>query len=162
MKVLFLDVDGVLLTRASAMYFAWLQRNGPDPTKGWRLWCPIATNNLRRLLADEPDLMVVLSSSWRTGRTLEECKDLFRENDLDPDRMIGRTGAARDKRGHEIQAWLDHHPEVTRFVIVDDDSDMEHLEAFHVKTDFAVGLTLLHNETIKMILHPPAHSLQAA
>jgi hypothetical protein len=27
-------------------------------------------------------------------------------------------------RGEEIKAWLHQHPEVTRYAIVDDDSDM--------------------------------------
>lgn len=44
-------------------------------------------------------------------------------------------------RGHEIQEWLDDHPFVQRFVIVDDDGDMAHLMSKLVQTDFTDGLT---------------------
>jgi hypothetical protein len=44
-------------------------------------------------------------------------------------------------RGLEIQEWLDAHPEVERFVILDDECDMAHLEPFMVKTKFDCGLT---------------------
>ena len=44
-------------------------------------------------------------------------------------------------RGHEIQEWLDKHPEVTRYAILDDDSDMlpEQMPNFF-KTTFQNGL----------------------
>jgi hypothetical protein len=144
MKILFLDIDGVLITEASARYYRWLDKDAPESDKGWRTWCPIATNNLRILLDRVPDLQIVLSSSWRTGRTIKECADLLEENDIDRTRMVGRTGATVDSqpRGIEIQLWLDEHPEVIRFAILDDDSDMAHLMDRLFKTEFSVGLTL--------------------
>jgi hypothetical protein len=44
-------------------------------------------------------------------------------------------------RGEEIQAWLTENPDVTQFVILDDDSDMAHLIDHLVQTDHKVGLT---------------------
>jgi Swiss Army Knife RNA repair-like protein len=154
MKVLFLDVDGVLITEASARYYRWLHRNQPECDKGWRVWCPIATNNLRTLMARIPDMKIVLSSCWRTGRTTEECADLLTEQGLAGSRLIGRTGHSEvgKVRGDEIQEWLDQNPYVSHFAIVDDDSDMAHLATHLVQTDFRVGLTLPHNDEIVRLL----------
>lgn len=39
-------------------------------------------------------------------------------------------------RGKEIDEWLSKHPEVTKYVILDDDTDMEeHQLPFFIKTD---------------------------
>ena len=45
-------------------------------------------------------------------------------------------------RGDEIQEWLDEHPEVEKYAIIDDDDDMlpEQEENFF-QTDFQTGLT---------------------
>ena len=47
------------------------------------------------------------------------------------------------RRGLEIQKWLDDNPqgENVVFVILDDDSDMEHLMDRLVQTDHEFGLT---------------------
>lgn len=45
------------------------------------------------------------------------------------------------ERGEQIAEWLAEHPEVTRFAIVDDDSDMGDLDSYLFKTDFNSGLT---------------------
>jgi hypothetical protein len=47
-------------------------------------------------------------------------------------------------RGLEIQDWLDNHPGVTDFVILDDSSDMAHLMPKLIQTDDATGLTQAH------------------
>lgn len=144
MRVLFLDVDGVLITEASARYYRWLNRLDPESDKGWRRWCPIAANNLRFLLETLPDLQIVLSSCWRLGLTVAECGDLLEENGLDRVRLVARTGEMvfGQPRGIEIQLWLNEHPEVTEFAILDDDSDMAHLKDHLFQTEFRVGLTL--------------------
>ena len=41
-----------------------------------------------------------------------------------PGTFVGITGDRRRLRGTEIQEWLDEHPEVEDYVILDDDSDM--------------------------------------
>ena len=44
-------------------------------------------------------------------------------------------------RGDEIQDWLTRHPDVTQFVILDDDADMAHLLPYLVQTRTREGLT---------------------
>jgi hypothetical protein len=111
MKVLFLDIDGVV----NCMTMRQRHRGfiGIDP----RLALIV-----QNIVLAVPGLKVVLSSSWRcledgrAERKVVPCFDvtpLFDEED--------------DVRGYEIQAWLELHPEVDRYAILDDDTDfLEH------------------------------------
>lgn len=48
----------------------------------------------------------------------------------------------RAYRGHEIQDWLDRHPEVTNWVALDDDSDFLDSQLRNlVQADGTIGLT---------------------
>lgn len=57
-------------------------------------------------------------------------------------------------RGLEIQEWIDAHPGVERFVILDDECEMVHLEPLLVKTKFDCGLTEQDVEKAIKILEP--------
>ena len=140
MKVLFLDIDGVLNSEQSAIYYNRLNvENG-----GFNDFsCPIARSNLHSILEELPDLKIVVSSTWRLGETLESMRGVLAQLALiKPDRVIGMTPSLRGGkvRGDEIQAWLDANPGVERFVIVDDDSDMAHLMNSLVQTSWRHGL----------------------
>lgn len=68
-----------------------------------------------------PDLKVVLSSSWRTFHddgVQEVEKQVVSLYDTTPAPWKGSF------RGSEIQAWLDAHPRVTRYAILDDDTHL--------------------------------------
>jgi len=53
-----------------------------------------------------------------------------------------RTMFDNSQRGDEIEAWLNEHPEVKKFVILDDDNDMRNLMDHLIQTDFyKKGLT---------------------
>lgn len=134
MKVLFLDFDGVLNSEQSKIFW----RNQKDQTtweqemktyEGGMLeyiakeYCPIALSNLEELLRRNTDLKIVVSSSWRVSRTVQELKELFLSK-LISDAIIDKTESFHNVRGIEIQKWLNEHLEVTRYVIVDDDSNM--------------------------------------
>lgn len=147
MKVLFLDIDGVLNSQN------WF---------GWRAYCAKnlgenefsmdkhltedefilyklsmldnrAIANLNRII-DETGCKVVLSSSWRclwdpkeNTKTLEALKlkgfkyDFYGLTPRIPQKDFGQ------ERGIEIQAWIDKElekNEIESFVILDDDNDM--------------------------------------
>ena len=114
MKVIFLDIDGVL---NSAVY---------DRTKHWED-CNIDQTRLPilRSIIDRTGTEVVLSSSWRIHLdddcqpctpTGEGMMRIFRDGGI---RIIGKTPNG-EKRAAEIRAWLEAHPDTEAFVILDD------------------------------------------
>ena len=88
-------------------------------------------DNLKRII-DETDAKIVISSSWRHSG-LQKMLDMWEFRNL-PGEVIGVTpdlyrfldfeGERTMVRGDEIQAVLNIHPEITHYVILDDDTDM--------------------------------------
>lgn len=136
MKVLFLDIDGVLNSRDFVR-----RRRASD--KNYRLWLDvdeIAVKRLQRILK-ETGAKVVLSSTWRLYK---DSRDMVRQRvcryiDCTADLQRGsKRGIV--PRGEEVQLWLDQHPEVTHYAIIDDDSDFLPYQ-WLFKTTFEKGLT---------------------
>lgn len=135
--VVFLDIDGVLVTARNLK-----QRNGRYKVAD--AGCVSALNHLTHVAGAE----IVISSSWRFCG-LSEMRAIFDFWEVDAP-IVGMTPDLTRKegelyvavpRGHEIQQYLDEHPETECFVILDDECDMAHLEPFMVKTKFDCGLT---------------------
>lgn len=134
MKVLFLDIDGVMNSVQLAVMHH--RRNKDVPSLGgwdpYNEFCPISINNLVELLEKVPDLKIVVSSTWRMGcDTVQKLQDIFNPipelhgQKIIQERIIDRTPVFRSgPRGNEIKHWLDNHPEVEKYAILDDDSDM--------------------------------------
>lgn len=140
MKVLFLDFDGVLNN--------FTQRNFGEK------FSPVACQNLNSLLAREPYLKIVISSAWRMWG-VKYIKKVLTQNGIDGNRVIDRTGDEHGQRGHQIQCWLDKHPEVTNIVILDDESDMGSLMHKLVKTSSFIGLTSKEVDQAVEVLKKP-------
>lgn len=151
MKILFLDVDGVLNHRA--IY----QPGNSAPL------CPHAIERLHQVVA-ATGCSVVLSSTWRKEPRLVErlrgegvlqaAHPDYRTKDRAPSRMRGSPFLAGGLRGKEIAEWLSRHPEVARFAIVDDDADFLHGQmAYFVQTNFDTGLQNDHVERLVAILN---------
>lgn len=127
MKILFLDVDGVLNSYKTGGMYA-LKRN-----------C------LRRLqkIVEETGCEIVLSSTWRKDEyALRRLKRVLAYRGI----KIKDTAPIFQKgfRGLEIQAWLvsNPSPDGYKFAIVDDDSDMlDHQLPHFFQTDPEYGLT---------------------
>lgn len=135
MKIIFLDVDGVLnhertLDRAPGGF------TGIDP---------VNLERFQRLLR-ETDARIVVSSTWRMFPELMA----YLKQRLATDRWAGETPRLEilsteslfvsPPRRDEIQAWLDQNP-TERFVILDDGGGWGHLEPFVVRTRIEDGLT---------------------
>jgi hypothetical protein len=146
LKVIFLDVDGVLNSEVSREQ----ERNNFDNWMEHEV-SEMHVNNLKKIV-DATGAQIVLSSSWRFDHPKATGRDFI----ADPlmkvlDRKLKAVGLdiidvtpdLRGKiRGAEIQDWLDRHSEVERFVILDDDTDMlEEQKPFFVNTTFKCGLT---------------------
>ncbi len=116
-------------------------------------------------LCKECDAKVVISSTWRIGRTLEEMQWFFDNVGLLGHNIIGLTPRlvnkdvfpeAIDIRGYEILQWLHDNPEGVgaRYVIIDDDSDMTEIQKakYFVQTDMRTGFTWRHYDQCVKIL----------
>lgn len=159
MKVLFLDVDGVLNSHK------FLYRGDGRCDKEWiNMLDPAACARLERVLS-ETGAVVVLSSSWRAHFTAKQFEELIRP--LVPSaRVVDRTRngygetdarvvVTSSERGFQIQEWLNDCPrEVTAFAIVDDSSDMVHLSEKLVQTTWADGLLDEHVTRLVEMLSP--------
>jgi hypothetical protein len=143
MKVLFLDIDGVLNSRRSQMAFGAY----PHDFSNMQQFDLVAVSLIRRLCR-VTDCSVVLSSDWRYSTTAH-----LAANALDLP-IMGVTPQLKGTRGLEINAWLSEHPEVTRYAIVDDIAQfMDHQRPFFVQTDDAFGLTLRNYSELAAILN---------
>lgn len=99
------------------------------------------------------DADVVVSSTWRYGKTVAELQAIldaqgFRGRVLDKT-PVGPPGATREE---EIAAWLAEHA-VAGYVIIDDHVDMGELRSHLVLTHPAHGLQLADaRRAIEMLL----------
>lgn len=125
MKVIMLDIDGVLNCKSSNWKRKW-------PLDWFKA---ILVNHIRI----QTGAKIVLSSSWRSSpEGVKRIKKKIGVKIYDKTPNLTETY----NRGNEIQAWLDQHPEVTKYAILDDDKDFlpEQMNSFF-QTTFEEGLT---------------------
>lgn len=137
MRVIFLDFDGVINSHQSATF--WHNKRDQEKWENemYKEWqgslfeylahefCPIALSNVEELVRRCPDVKVVVSSTWRLGNDVESLKNILSASKLVADTIIDVTPRFPGKpRGEEIKHWLDNHPEIEQYVIIDDDRDM--------------------------------------
>ncbi len=159
MKALFTDVDGVFNSADYLRNRRHIRR--PSGHAIDAVTVPRFNEIIRRAGAK-----VVISSSWRLQHPWQRMQEILTLHGAVCE-VIGQTPSIyhpmppneycdnpikRSDRGHEIQAWLDEHPEVTKFAIVDDDSDMVHLLPRLVQTTWAMGLLDEHIEPLVKML----------
>ena len=126
MKVLFLDVDGVVNKREN---YDRSRNTGPYPIDSY---CAFLVGRIQLQTGCE----VVLSSSWRHH---PEGVQNVSERVV---RLLDKTPYLPGIRGDEVQAWLDKYPEFDKYAILDDDMDFYVYQAPHYfKTRFEDGLT---------------------
>ena len=145
MKILFLDIDGVLNSKRSAVAFSHF----PWTVKGRDLqrFDKVAVALIRKVCL-KTGALCVLSSTWRNHTWWEQIGPALKLPILD--RTPDKIGAVR---GKEIDMWLEAHPEVHTYAIVDDDRDMlEEQKPFFVQTDNNNGLTLQNYDALIKIL----------
>lgn len=143
MRVLFLDIDGVLNSTRSVAAFGGYPHSFTE--KDLQLFDNVAVGLIRRL-CKMGNLSIVLSSSWRINSNFRDAAVGLYLPIIDSTPILKH--AVRDEitgkyrtRGTEIKMWLDEHPNVTQYAIVDDDSDMlEEQQPFFIKTEHANGL----------------------
>lgn len=119
LKVIFLDFDGVLNSAASFRYEHRRKTRVINETLS-----VIATSNLQYVLEQDSSVKIVVSSTWRKIFRLDKLKNILNSYGVDPSKVIGVTPSIfSGNRGREIRMWLDEHPNVEQYVILDDDND---------------------------------------
>lgn len=137
MKILFLDFDGVITTFQSK----------------WKI--DMDKVKIINEICNKTDAKIVVTSSWRIGYSgavhafqeylrqyfvKNEYVGLFKCNEF-IDNIIGMTESG-SSRGNEIKLYINDHPGIENYVIVDDDSDMCDYQLFNfVQTDTYEGIT---------------------
>lgn len=127
MKILFLDLDGVLNnTHDSIASESFMERTHYINQEN--------LNNLK-LLVDQENYQIIISSTWRKDKSFIEqaktdekiigkFKDLFKEYGWENAPIIGITPNLSGFRGQEVATKLDNiHVENIDYLILDDDKD---------------------------------------
>ena len=133
-RVIFIDIDDVLLTTRSLILPAnrsLLKENSHTPDFSRVVFDPVGIQMLNRM-AELSEGRFVLSTHWRytvgVGSTLDALRrngltmSLFHASPYCPligARADGLTGKVRD-----ISAWLEQHPEVSTWLILDNDHSL--------------------------------------
>ena len=141
MKVIFLDIDGVLVTRNSIKY---QYLNFPDDTS--IRFSKKAVKNLNKLIR-LTEAKIVISSTWRLFHSLEELQNIFKRQNIKGE-VISTTSVERATveedipRGQKIADWLREHNDIEQYVIIDDDVQADCIQ-FHpfncVETSYKRG-----------------------
>lgn len=153
MRVVFLDIDGVLVPGPSE-----------DRPSNRDLARPEAVAALNRITR-ETDASIVVSSNWRIKFDLARLQQMLegwgvegvigsRTPAIDPE-PFNKNPAVPVDRGEEIEAWLEAHPRVESFVILDDDADMGRLRNRLVQTNERTGLTEADADRAITLLQEP-------
>ena len=158
--IIFLDIDGVFNCQL------WYKEHFKEAKK--RLKKAVKSKEIERLeyyksqicperigwfnvLCEETNSKVVISSTWRMGKTVQELQEILNHCGATFE-IIGKTDHTGYERGTEIAKWLrdnikpetygKHYYDFYNYAIIDDDSDMLLNQKEHFfQTDNYSGLT---------------------
>lgn len=146
MKVLFLDVDGVLNNDD----WAWEMFNKYkiEVYRNNILYQPHLVQ-LRRII-NKTGAKIVVSSSWRKiPSAYEDLKHWLKMYGME---VYSETPYVGGIRGDDIEAWLEKHKDVEEYAILDDDTDMGQCYGHLINTFYMEGLTPeMADRCIKML-----------
>lgn len=136
-RVVFLDYDGVVNTPMWNEKGTKCSFNFPEHNK---------VNNFQAVqwvseFCQKCHYSIVVTSTWRMDRNWREClTNGGLRSGID---ILGCTDTYGEKRGEEIKRYLEQHPEIKYYIIVDDDNDMLEEQQSHfvqTKTNMGFGI----------------------
>lgn len=162
MRIIFLDIDGVL--NHEAFYRERTKKRVQD-IKAYELQNidPVCIGHLNQLCQDA-GAKVVISSSWRSKGDATYFQQLFSKLGFTGE-VVGKTPHSQHRfRGLEILDWMkanedllgQHYSDYEDYVILDDDSDMLYWQRNNfLLVDRHVGITPMTVFRAKRILRIP-------
>lgn len=148
MKIIFLDIDGVL---NNAEFF---RNNVPPPGRDPDDQLDPAGVRRLNIICARTGAVVVISSTWRILYKNAAMRGILGNAGF-TGKLVGVTGENVGTRGDQIAKWLanyQRHP-IESFVILDDNSDMGALKHRLVQTLYEDGLQDVHVERAVEMLH---------
>jgi HAD domain in Swiss Army Knife RNA repair proteins len=114
--IIFLDIDGVLI--------AYPEGEHTPP-----VFTPRCVEAFKTILTAIPAAKVVFSSTWRLPAHVNRLHEQWARHGFPESLAIDGTPDLRGeldvsrlhRRGIEIQAWLDANPQISRWVVIDDE-----------------------------------------
>lgn len=114
--ILFLDIDGVLVPDGEEIH------HQPQ-------FHPRCVEALKFVLTAVPNVRIVFCTTWRLPRHVNRLHAQWKAHgfpehlpiDGTPDLREDTTHLRLYRRGHEIRAWLNANPDVSRWVVLDDE-----------------------------------------
>lgn len=147
MKILFLDIEGVLVTDKHTDFL--LKNLEPLPEFFQFIPDPICLDNLKEIII-ETNCFIVITSMWRAFKTdrikphWKVLKKYFEKYEI-WGRVIGTTPLTLHKsRQCEICQWIEENKGlyIDKFAILDDCRSMGSLNQYHFECDSSDGLTI--------------------
>lgn len=114
--IIFLDIDGVLIAY-------------PEGGGGTSVFTPRCVAAFKSIVAAVPAARVVFATTWRLPRYVDQLHAQWLENglpaglavDATPDLRFAEGVGRLHLRGYEIRRWLEANPDVSRWVVIDDE-----------------------------------------
>jgi hypothetical protein len=163
MKIVFLDMDGVLCTIRSHT-----AQNSPAPRGVMQALDREAVGLINILMVQQQQAVrCVLTSTWRFLYSRHWIDGhLHRhgwEGQFHDDWKTGVSPEGEVARGREIKEWLSRHPEITDYVIFDDNPNMlPEQQPFFVQTHPHNGILWADFQKAASILYPQAQAQERA
>jgi hypothetical protein len=127
MKVIFLDIDGVLTTDKQYYMNSQNYRKKNPWANELRVYYPFDKGCVKIFneILTKTGAEIVLTSDWRRGRSLEQLDTIFKENgvikspiDVTCDDLVSISSAAKN-RAYQIEFYLKNN-KVDKYVVIDD------------------------------------------
>lgn len=154
MKVLFLDCDEVLNSHGTWMCHEFLNNHKFEIHA-----IDVEKLALLSYVVTETQCNIVLISSWRLMMTL----DTFHEKLValgwphPREILIARTAYGSEGghwRGYEVQDYLNEHPEIEKYCILEDGSDfLDNQLPFLVQCNYQIGMSIIEAERCIRLLN---------
>lgn len=164
MKIIFLDIDGVHNHRDWYKQVKKYMKDNNLTDDDFFHFDPECVERTNRI-TDKTGAKIVVSSTWRKGKTLEQLQELFKKVGFTGD-VIGKTPVLNYRnhidlvpRGCEIHHWINNNKGILGtnllnwkdYVIIDDDGDMLYWQRKNFFQTDGSGGGLTENMTYKII-----------